>query len=66
MGDLIHAGTLECFAQWLAMVDHQIGAQFLHPALGLRTRSAADDFQGRQLVSELRKHRAHAPRRADD
>ncbi|MND90273.1 hypothetical protein D3C80_823500 [compost metagenome] len=66
VGNLVHTGTLECFAQWLAMVDHQVSAQFLHPALGLRTRSGADDFQGRQLVSELRKNRAHATCRADD
>ena len=56
----------ECFAQRLAVVDHLVGAQRLHPALGLRARSGADHAQPRELFGQLREDRADATGRTDD
>jgi hypothetical protein len=48
-----------------AVVDHVVGAQFLHPGGRFRTRGRADDGHARQLPRQLHQHGADAARRAD-
>ena len=54
MGDGVDAVTLEFFAQRLAVVDNQIGAQLTDPGLGLRARCATNHLERSQLAGQLR------------
>ena len=48
-----------------AVVDHVVGAQFLHPVGRFRTRGRADDGHTSQLPRQLHQHGADAAGRAD-
>ena len=56
-------GQLRCHG--LAMVDHMVGAQGLHPLAGFRARGGADDGQAGQAPCQLHQHRAHPAGRTD-
>ncbi|OLG51205.1 hypothetical protein BXO8_05240 [Xanthomonas oryzae pv. oryzae] len=67
-GEVLHLGDadpLQAFAQRLAVVDHVMCAECVHPLLGFRARGGTDHGQLGQRARQLHQDRANAAGRTD-